>query len=70
MAESLAGSHTAMWMAGYWDRVSHTVMVPSSAPDTTTFGFGVPVSSVPTQVTVPCSSCKHGALHIAVALNG
>ena len=41
--------------------MSHTVMVPSFAPDIITFGFGLPVSSGPTQVTVPCSSCKHRA---------
>lgn len=38
--------------------MSHTVMVPSLAPDIMTFGLGLPVSSAPTQVTVPCSSCR------------
>lgn len=57
LSDEVAG--TCMCMTGLFSRRSHTVIVPSLAPDISTFGLAVPVSRVPMQVTVPCSSCMH-----------
>lgn len=53
MADALGPSAAVMRMAGVLMRRSQMVMVPSLAPDMSALGVGLPVSSGPTQVTVP-----------------
>ena len=65
MAKSLAGSAMAMLRAILLERMSHMVMVPSLAPDITTCGFACPLSSEPTQVTVPCPSYNDSSFRLA-----